>query len=537
MLKINIGEGFDLNAQIVMTGRGCVIGQSGSGKSYLVGVISEELCRNNLPFIIIDTEGEYRNLKSRFDAIWVSSDKASDLNFEVNYSGLLRKSIDDSIPIIFDVSDESDSSGLVSKVLNKLYELETEIHKPYLVIVEEADKFAPQVVRSKEMNIIEELSVRGRKRGIGLLIATQRPANVSKNVLSQCSYGFIGRMTIQNDINAIDILLEDEENKKILTRLNVGEFVSFGLGFNGMVRVKEREIRHMGETPPLSVQRKISSFDDIINDIRKSEGLVQKEVESIKADEPKKVQYKKEDEDIIEVQIMDSKYTIDDARKFAESKANSITNLLHKYEIESIKKIYLPAIYSKLHIPTKDNSTVKEGYSLIAFNDYIIKIDKESLEMYKMPKLNYKKSALTPQESSLLYSLRGYKKATPKKISELSGSEEKESKHMLNHLVDEGILDFDGKYYSLPPIENSYFYIPISFNSSFISSNDIAGSIKPSEAYKKIGLIFAGCKIEKSDTVYMPFFKATFRRKNKIKTMLMDPIAFKDRYDEFKNFV
>ncbi len=537
MLKINIGEGFDLSAQIVMTGRGCVIGQSGSGKSYLVGVISEELCKNNLPFVIIDTEGEYRNLKSRFDAIWVSSDKAADLNFEINYSSLLKKSIDDSIPIIFDVSDESDSFSLVSKILNKLYELETEIHKPYLVIVEEADKFAPQIVRSREMNIIEELSVRGRKRGIGLLIATQRPANVSKNVLSQCSYGFIGRMTIQNDINAIDILLEDEENKKILTRLNVGEFVSFGLGFNGIIKVKEREIRHMGETPPLSVQRKISSFDEIINDIRKSEGIVQKEVKSIEAAEPKRVNPESEKGDIIEAQILDTKYLIDDARKFAESKVKGIANLLHKYDIEAIKKIYVPAIYLKLHIPTKDNSTVKEGYSLITFNDYIIKIGRGGMEMEKMPKFDYKKLVLSGPESSLLYNLRGYKKANLKKISTLSGLDEKESKHLLNHLVEEGLLEFDAKYYSLSSIEDLYFYVPLSFNSSFISSNDIIGSIKLSELSKKAGLVFAGCKIEKSNIIYMPFFEATFRRKNKLKTILMDPISFKDKYNEFKNFV
>ena len=127
MIKINIGDKADVNAQTIITGRGCVIGQSGSGKSYLVGVITEELCLNNLPFMIIDTEGEYHNLKLKFDAIWVGNDEKADLGFGIDYSDLIHRSIDDLVPIIlyplikykiaFSTSDNSSPFRFISGFL------------------------------------------------------------------------------------------------------------------------------------------------------------------------------------------------------------------------------------------------------------------------------------------------------------------------------------------------------------------------------------------------------------------------------------
>ncbi|HMD79223.1 MAG TPA: DUF87 domain-containing protein, partial [Nitrososphaerales archaeon] len=67
---LEIGTGpdgpFAVEANLVATGRTCVLGSSGSGKSYTVGVLCEELCRNQVPFTIVDTEGEHTGLKEKF---------------------------------------------------------------------------------------------------------------------------------------------------------------------------------------------------------------------------------------------------------------------------------------------------------------------------------------------------------------------------------------------------------------------------------------------------------------------------------------
>jgi len=72
-------EPFQINPDLIATGRTCVIGSSGSGKSYTVGVICEELCKAKVPFVIIDIEGEYSGLKEKFPVIWVGNDEKSDI--------------------------------------------------------------------------------------------------------------------------------------------------------------------------------------------------------------------------------------------------------------------------------------------------------------------------------------------------------------------------------------------------------------------------------------------------------------------------
>src|ERR1700739_962351 len=75
------GARFEVDANIVATGRTCVIGASGSGKSYAVGVICEELCKNQVPFAIVDTEGEHSGLKDKYEVILVGDDGTSDLQW------------------------------------------------------------------------------------------------------------------------------------------------------------------------------------------------------------------------------------------------------------------------------------------------------------------------------------------------------------------------------------------------------------------------------------------------------------------------
>jgi uncharacterized protein len=266
-MELNLGEGIDIDVQTMMTGRGCAIGQSGSGKSFLAGVIAEELGKAGMPFCIIDTEGEYASLKNLFNVIIVGGDR-KDIGLDVDFSRLFEVSISNDLPVILDVSDSLDKKEAVYDALQALYLLESRIRKPYLLIIEEADKFAPQVV-GKGTNIIEEISVRGRKRGIGIFITTQRPANVSKNVLAQCSYGFIGKLTIENDLSAIRILFENRSRLTQITKLHTGEFIPFGLDHEMQFRVKGRSVRHMGATPSIEQYRpSISALSAILKELK-----------------------------------------------------------------------------------------------------------------------------------------------------------------------------------------------------------------------------------------------------------------------------
>ena len=206
------GRDFHVNAQELVTGRTCIIAQSGAGKSWSIAVLCEKMCRNGIGFCLIDTEGEYYSLKEKFDNIWWIGAEGGDSECDgikmdydiekINIHHILKRAVSESIYVIYDVS-EVDMIPRVTKMVHALYEVATDQRKPYLLIVEEADKFIPQSKDS--IKKIEEISRRGRKRGLGLMVATQRPAIVTKNVLSQCNNQIIGKLSIENDLKAVGL--------------------------------------------------------------------------------------------------------------------------------------------------------------------------------------------------------------------------------------------------------------------------------------------------------------------------------------------
>jgi len=253
---LNIGwvqeKPFTVDADLIATGRTCVVGTSGSGKSYAVGVICEELCKNNVPFAVIDIEGEYSGLKERFEAFWVGDDEKCDLNWDTVDLHELAKIAPDSPPLILDVSETKDARQRIDQLLRGIYEEVSKRRTPYLLILEEADRFAPQV--GEKLQIIDEVARRGRKRGLGLMLCTQRPAEVDKSVLSQCANQLIGKLIIRNDLQSVSQFFPSRGLPKELTSLQTGSFYAMG-GLSPvptLVKIRARETRHGGITPKLA---------------------------------------------------------------------------------------------------------------------------------------------------------------------------------------------------------------------------------------------------------------------------------------------
>ncbi|MBU4124475.1 MAG: DUF853 family protein, partial [Nanoarchaeota archaeon] len=291
-IKVSIGksngEDVDIDAQKIVTGRTCVIAQSGAGKSYLIAVLCEQFLKHNIPFCIIDTEGEYFSLREKYNILWIGGNK-SDLKIEnTDFKKLALKIINERIPLILDVSDVNDERKVVSDFLKELYEVADELRTPYLLMIEEADKFIPQ---SKEsMPQIEEISRRGRKRGLGLLLASQRPALVNKNVLSQCGNQMIGKLTTENDLQAVNLFFGSRKELEELPELEPGEFFIMGdVSKKSKTKIKERETKHKGLTPIL-IPKSVGKIS--VNDLKKRSETIdidmpkEKEVD-ISAVEPK----------------------------------------------------------------------------------------------------------------------------------------------------------------------------------------------------------------------------------------------------------
>ncbi len=252
-LEEDQAEAFQVNPDLFATGRTCVIGSSGSGKSYTVAVICEELCKHKVPFVIVDTEGEYSGLKEKFGVIWIGDDPKCDLRWKDKIDlKALGKKAPDLAPIVFDISEVSRPREKVHEFLLELYREISRRRTPYLVILEEADRFSPQV--GERLPIFDEIARRGRKRGLGLMLCTQRPSLVDKNILSQCSNQLIGKLVIKNDLNSVAQFFSSGRGPPSqLTTLSPGEFFALGglVTEPEKVKIRARETRHGGTTPKL----------------------------------------------------------------------------------------------------------------------------------------------------------------------------------------------------------------------------------------------------------------------------------------------
>jgi DNA helicase HerA-like ATPase len=123
---------------------------------------------------------------------------------------------------------------------------------PFMLVIEEAHNFCPErgFGQAVSSNILRTIASEGRKFGLGLLVISQRPARVDKNVISQCNTQIILKVTNPNDIKALSRGLEfmssdmEEEIKRIPQ--GVALLSSPSIEMPIMVDVRVRRSEHGG---------------------------------------------------------------------------------------------------------------------------------------------------------------------------------------------------------------------------------------------------------------------------------------------------
>lgn len=92
---------------------------------------------------------------------------------------------------------------VAAAVLGRLWERRAD-RRPVLVVMDEAHNICPQLPDGPLQRLTTELSVamagEGRKYGLYLLLASQRPQKVHENVLSQCDNLMLMRMASAGDL-------------------------------------------------------------------------------------------------------------------------------------------------------------------------------------------------------------------------------------------------------------------------------------------------------------------------------------------------
>ncbi len=209
-----------------------ILGIRGSGKTNTSAVILEELLKYNMPLTIVDIDGEYWGLKEKYEILAVGKSENVDVKIEVEHAEYVAEvSISKNVPVILDVSGYLNEKiyKLLFKYFKRIWYLAGKFRKPYMIILEEAHEFIPQCIKTDLKEVITRIALRGRKRGLGAVIISQRSAKVEKDVLSQAEILFLHKVVHPADLKVYkEILpLPSKDVVDMVTALNVGECIFY----------------------------------------------------------------------------------------------------------------------------------------------------------------------------------------------------------------------------------------------------------------------------------------------------------------------
>lgn len=238
-----------------------VLGITGSGKTNTAAVIIEELLTAGLPLTIVDIEGEYWGLKERFEILVAGRSANIDVTVTVEQAPALAElSLSKGISVILDLSEFSgpEQQEFVLAYFTKLWEVSAVLKRPYQIVLEEAHEFIPQSVRTPVKEILTRIALRGRKRGLGIIMMSQRSPKVEKDVLTQAQLFFLHRVVHPADVSVYqDIIpLPTKEVEQMVASLEKGSAIVLFEHKPQVVKIRLRHTYHVGATPSLDLEKR-----------------------------------------------------------------------------------------------------------------------------------------------------------------------------------------------------------------------------------------------------------------------------------------
>ena len=170
-----------------------IVGQRGSGKSSTARVFVEELHGSGQPVIVLDPKGDWWGLRTSSDGrhdglpFVILGGDHGDLPLTPESGSLVAETLVAArASAVLDLSAMSKTRmrHFVADFATTLYR--TNKGSTLHLVVDEADDVVPQRVTAdlyRLLGAMEDVAKRGRSRGIGLTVVTQRPQDVSKSVL------------------------------------------------------------------------------------------------------------------------------------------------------------------------------------------------------------------------------------------------------------------------------------------------------------------------------------------------------------------
>ncbi|MEP3227073.1 MAG: ATP-binding protein [Parasphingorhabdus sp.] len=227
------GQAVHVNIEELLATRLLVQGNSGSGKSHLLRRLMEESA-HLVQQVVIDPEGDFATLADAYTHVVID---AGDYNEqEIATMGARIREHRASIILNLEALELEAQMTCAAAFLNAMFDAPRDHWYPALVVVDEAQMFAPSVagdvpdaVRRASLGAMTNLMCRGRKRGLAGAIATQRLAKLAKNVAAEASNFLMGRTFLDIDMaRAADLLGMERRQAERIRDLERGCFLGLG---------------------------------------------------------------------------------------------------------------------------------------------------------------------------------------------------------------------------------------------------------------------------------------------------------------------
>ncbi len=304
--NIHLAPNLVMGANVVTETFG-ILGKRGTGKTHTAMVFAEEMLECGYPMGVIDPVGAWWGLRSSADGkrpgyeIVIFGGDHGDVPLEKGGGKVIANfAIEESVPFILDLDGMSKRKQIdfVADFLEQLYRRNKE---PLHLFIDEADLFAPQICRRGEgqeraLGACDDIIRRGRKKGLGATLITQRSAVINKSVLSQIETLIVHRTLSSHDKAAIESWVKDHGTieqrntlMKSLATLPVGEAWFWSpvlLEVFKRVKVRAKKTFDSSKTPEVGKRiRKPKSIAEI--DLGRVQELMKETIERAAKENPR----------------------------------------------------------------------------------------------------------------------------------------------------------------------------------------------------------------------------------------------------------
>ena len=228
----NAGRPAMLDLEELLATRLLVQGNSGSAKSHLLRRLLEQSAQW-VQQCVVDPEGDFVALADVHGHVVVDAART-----EAELTRIAGRIRQHRVSVVLNLEglDVEQQMRAAAAFLGGLFDAERDHWYPMLVVVDEAQLFAPAAAgevsdeaRKLSLGAMTNLMCRGRKRGLAGVIATQRLAKLAKNVAAEASNFLMGRTFLDIDMaRAADLLGMERRQAEMFRDLERGHFVALG---------------------------------------------------------------------------------------------------------------------------------------------------------------------------------------------------------------------------------------------------------------------------------------------------------------------